>query len=95
MIAGLTPAQEAEVRYGVKVGEPSNRIVGIAPRPDEGRHAMLGSRTTPTADWWTLMIKDQGTCSCAHGPRRWSADYRGRTCGTCGKPPGRHRTVIA
>lgn len=59
MSADLTHQQKMELRYGVRIGEPSNmtQIVGW-PR-NEGQHVRLSSRTTPTADWWVLMIRDQ------------------------------------
>ena len=91
MIAGLSAAQEAEVQHGVRVGEPSTLQQIVPPPRDEGRHVRWSSRTTPAADWWVLMIGDQGTCSCTFGPRRWDESYAGSTCGTCGKPAGRHR----
>lgn len=87
----LSLAQQAECRHGVKVGEPSNMTQIVPPPPEEGRHVRWGSRTTPTADWWFLMIKDQSTCACELGPLRWDRSYEGRTCGRCGKPPGKHR----
>lgn len=89
----LSYQQEMETRTGVLVGDRS--VSEIVPRPNEGKHTRLGMRVYPGgAGQWFLRIKDQGTCSCEHGPRLWCPSYRGTTCGTCGKRPGKHRRRV-
>ncbi|ABD58195.1 hypothetical protein PBI_COOPER_78 [Mycobacterium phage Cooper] len=51
--------QAMECRVGVRVGEPSTLSQIVPPPREEGRHVRWSSRSTPTADWWVLMIKDQ------------------------------------